>query len=1524
MVRSGISILLITNNSPASKSVHQFLLDHEPAYGVETAVSVKHTTDILAAGKFDLVLIDKINSDVPDITEYRNRLSNIPFILLLDAGDTKCIPDIYAPGVCDFLIKDDKNNYLQLLPLLIDKVIKLDQAYKEIELHKNVFDSITEIVLLVDKYGMITFANSAVEQILGYTPAEVLGDGWWNLVYPESDVKTELRNEVINRVRGLSPLATNDRELYTKDGRKIWVSWSEQLGNDGCMIAVARSITQRKLYEVELQRHRDHLDKLVSERTTEIESAYTQLRNEMNERKRIEEDLRREQQYLQILMDNMPDVIFYKDVKSRFIRTNKASLKYLGIAHPDDAIGKWDMDFFPDEIASEFYTDEQELIRSGKPLICKIDKTIMKNEGIRWCLTTKVPYHNPQGDIIGLIGISRDITDSKLMEQALHSSEENYRTIFNGSNDAIFVHDLKSFQILDANQTAIDMYGYTLDDLQQLSIEDMCAGEKPYSLQYAVNWINKAENEGPQTFQWKAKDKNNKIFWVEVNLRVLKIRDDNRFLAIVHDITERLNNEQAILEKEARLAAIFESTGAGIITINEQFIVESINPAIVNLFGFTQEEIVGKSVNCLIPESLRTKHAKYTSDCLHYGMNNILDRCIEGIGQRKDGTLFPIEIKISEIWIDNRRLFSGMIYDITERKQAEKDLNRLNRALRVLSECNSALVHDKSESYLLHDITRILVESGSYSMAWVGYAQDDERKSVLPVAHMGDTTGYLNTITISWGDDEHGRGPASTAIRTGKTVVRKSNYASEHDHAWCKSAIEHGFESTISLPLLNANKVVGALNVYSHDQDAFDDEEVKLLEELADNLTFGITAIHSEHNRYRAELALRDAEERYRGIFENAVVGMYQSTIDGKFLVVNTRMSNILGYESPEHLLSQFNGLNVDFYIDDERRSEFIDLIMEIGEVREFESEINRRDGSRIWVSENARIINDENGTPAIIEGLCVDITSRKNAEEALRDSEAKFRHFYDNSPVMMYSIDQYGRICNVNKKWLEETGYTRDEIIGRQADFLLTTQETCNNVNCNYPLFWLEGTIRNKPCRFVKKNGRIIDVLLNSDMTIDPRGNGISLSVVQDITEQKQAEQALHRRAEFERLISRISTQFITITPDKLDQGIRQVLKDIGLYADVDEAFALFYKDEEDNLIVNDYHEWHAKGVISNVKQVQDLVSKECPGLIQKLRNGEIIYITSNKVVPQCCNAKELLQLRDNQALIMMPLLVENNLVGVLGFDSTNKKRKWDKGETALLQIVGEIITNARHRKRTEETLRKNEDVARRIANSRQLLLDELDHRVRNNLASLLSLVSMMESQGTSRDKFIQATKSRLSAMVTVHDIIAGRGWQTVELDTLLRTLSEQFESGFGVSKRITLSGPSVMVVPAQAQSIGIILQELLTNSRKYGAHSTKNGSVSMKWEVNNVFDKGYNVSIIWEETGGPPTNRLDSDMNGLGMKLIKGFTRFELRGNCAFYFEDTGFKCVLDCLLDSVASRAAFEPDIKLKRTDMMNIKV
>jgi PAS domain S-box-containing protein len=241
------------------------------------------------------------------------------------------------------------------------------------------------IMVAIDAEQRVGLINKKGCQILGYSEDEILGKNWFNNFLPErirSDVKGKFKR-VLSGQSDVSEYYENP--VLTKSGEERLIAWHNTVLRDekGQVIAALNS------------------------------------GEDITERKQAEEALAQERNLLRALMDNIPDNIYFKDRESRFIRTTKSHAKWFGLSDPAGAIGKTDFDFFSDDHAHKAYEDEQEIIRTGQPLLNIEERETWPDRPDTWVLTSKMPLCDEKGKIIGTFGISRDITERKRAEKKL-------------------------------------------------------------------------------------------------------------------------------------------------------------------------------------------------------------------------------------------------------------------------------------------------------------------------------------------------------------------------------------------------------------------------------------------------------------------------------------------------------------------------------------------------------------------------------------------------------------------------------------------------------------------------------------------------------------------------------------------------------------------------------------------------------------------------------------------------------------------------------------------------------------------------------------------------------------------------------------------------------------------------------------------------------------------------------------------------------------------------------------------------
>ena len=314
--------------------------------------------------------------------------------------------------------------------------------------------------------------------------------------------------------------------------------------------------------------------------------------------------------------------------------------------------------------------------------------------------------------------------------------------------------------------------------------------------------------------------------------------------------------ESAVKANEEMARQLLEQELYGV-WVNVRGKVAYINEAGAKILGATSPgEVIGKSLFDVVhPDYWDT--VRHRIETMGHGVRAA--PMIEEKYVRVDGRSVDVDVWAMRFVYAGEPALLVAFRDITERKQGQAEMDRLNRSLQAISRCNEAVIHAKEESALLNEVCHIIVDVGGYLMAWVGYAMDDANKSIMPMAVAGIGEDYVEKAKVTWADTERGRGPVGTAVRTGKPYVIK-HVTTDPDFApWRELAIKMGYNSVLSLPMSEDDRAFGALTIYSVGPDAFDPDELDLLQNLASNITYGILSLRARKKREESEAALKAA-----------------------------------------------------------------------------------------------------------------------------------------------------------------------------------------------------------------------------------------------------------------------------------------------------------------------------------------------------------------------------------------------------------------------------------------------------------------------------------------------------------------------------------------------------------------------------------------------------------------------------------------------------------------------------------------
>ena len=451
--------------------------------------------------------------------------------------------------------------------------------------------------------------------------------------------------------------------------------------------------------------------------------------------------------------------------------------------------------------------------------------------------------------------------------------------------------------------------------------------------------------------------------------------------------------EEALLKSEERFKTLFNSHSAIQALLDpDTGKVLDVNQKAVEWYGWSAEELkqmYTRDINTLsqdeIIQSLKTvkagQHNKFT-----------------GRHRRADGSVRDVEIYRNKIELDGKPVIHVITHDITEQKEAEAELHRVTRILMVTDNCNQALIRTQDELELLQKICSIIVETGGYRMAWVGYPLLDEAKSLHPAAYAGITGDYLKSITISWADDKYGQGPAGTAIRTGQPIAANNILTDPEFEIWRTEALKHGYAAALGLPLAIDNTVLGALTIYSEVPDTFNAFEIKQLTSLADNIAYGIKMLRSRD-------ALKKSEERFRNLFErNAAIKILLDPETGNIVDANQSAADFYGWSIDE--LRKMNIAQINSITPSDIIKSNLEKVRSTGNAK-FSFRHIRKDGSIRDVEVFSTKIND--GRNDLLNAIINDVTDRKLYEQvnAFRLRILQMADVHSIEELLMATLDE-------------------------------------------------------------------------------------------------------------------------------------------------------------------------------------------------------------------------------------------------------------------------------------------------------------------------------------------------------------------------------------------------------------------------------------------------------------------------------------------------------------------------------------
>lgn len=804
------------------------------------------------------------------------------------------------------------------------------------------------------------------------------------------------------------------------------------------------------------------------------------------------------------------------------------------------------------------------------------------------------------------------------------------------------------------------------------------------------------------------------------------------------------------------------------------------------------------------------------------------------------------------------------LQDISERKWTEQALQARRRELAELNTLSRVIAASLSLEEVLqstvHAVMRLFPHASNAAVQLL-----DAEGHYLYTRTCANKTGK-NYPFMKF---KLGEGLAGIAAQT-RSTLNVPDILEDSRYIHVKG--ETAYRSLLVTPLLFGAEVLGTLSVVAPARRAFSEDEAKLLEDLA---RFAAIAVQNAHlyeqaqaeiaERQQVTTALRQNELRYRALFENTNDAIFIISLEGKYLAANQRASDMLGYSLEELLVRDPLEIIVPEEHADARQR--LEHLLNGATMPIYERRFRHKDGHILTTEINIALIRDPEGRPLHIQSVVRDITQRKAAEEALRQSEEKHRLLLDSiqSPVLALSHDMQILYCNT--AYASYVNMLPETLSGKK----LTTLFPQIHESRTY-LAYRRCLETNQPQTI---EGWLGERYFKTRIYPTPWG---LLAIADDATSQRRAQDTLQQYAERLQVLHEIDRAILEAqSPEAIASA---TLPQIQRLIPCCRSLILEFEAPAQHKVLA----WHSEAAFQAIPPAMWMAATGDQSAIPHPSHS--LWVEDLEALPTRSPWQEQLLQEGIHAYLWMPLVALDRSIGLLCLEFD---RPWNFHDEHI-KIAAEVATSlalALHQARLHQQTQQDAII-------KSNLIDKINHRVKNNLASIIGLLFMTQRYLKPEAQMICAPTleqfaNRIHALSIVHQMLSEAEWQLLPLSELAERLIHAILQSLDVAPQITLTvSPSpVKVDSRQANSLALILHELVMNTIMHGLNQRHAAHIRLQIETETPGPKDtpLGVRLEYQDDGpGYPTAVLNEGKQRMGLYLIQRLTNINLYGVVTF----------------------------------------
>jgi PAS domain S-box-containing protein len=750
----------------------------------------------------------------------------------------------------------------------------------------------------------IDFISDYVEALLGYTVQEWITtpNFWLSIVHPED--KERIAREAAEKFRTGEGF-TRQFRWVAKDGRIVWVEsqatvFRDESGQPIGLRGINIDITERK-----------RLEKERTELITELDF---------------------EKSRLQHIFDNSPSfIVSLRGPEFVFEMANPAYYQLVGHRN---LIGIPASEALPEIMTQGLSEITRQVYKTGEPFIG--NEVLVKSQPPdgseleqHYLNFVCMPLREADNSVSGIVSYGMDVTEQVLSRTKIQESEERYRFLFDNNPLPMWAFDLETLAFLSVNDAAIAHYGYTREEFLTMTVKDIRPPEDvPFFLETITKDAPGIRNAGVV----RHRKKDGTLLEVEITTNLLIFDGKKAKLVLANDVTEQKLADRKIRESEERYRIVAETANDVIITIDEHSSILFVSSAMEKTLGYKPEELIGKNLSIIVPERLRAAHSFGMNRYMQTGRKSIPWSGVEIQALHRDGSEKQVEISFGEYHENNKRLFTAVIRDITERKQAQQ------------------IILESEEKY------RSIVETANEGI-WLA---DVESVTTYVNRQMAEMLGYTVDEMV------------------GRPIF---DFIFEDDFSAAKHKVTQRIEGISETNEFRLRKKDGSEIITQYNASPIRNQAGEIVGFLSMN-----TDITERKN---AETALREAENKYRTLVETSPAIVYLAEPHPPFspIYVSPNVTRF-GYTAEEWFDRPDMWVSL---IHDEDRARVLratENAVAQGEETDIEYRVVAKDGAIVWLHDKGRFVLNEQGNKTGWQGMMIDITKTKELEEQLRQSQ--------------------------------------------------------------------------------------------------------------------------------------------------------------------------------------------------------------------------------------------------------------------------------------------------------------------------------------------------------------------------------------------------------------------------------------------------------------------------------------------------------------------------------------------------------